>query len=151
MEQLLQIGIRLHNTPLTLINTSICALVLGVESNPLLTPARHEPTLRHQSLHPSDEPTPCTDRSINIEIRPKKVGALVLRNTDPSAPTYMATRQDGGRKRATANTITAMQNSATARQCPQCSRKSALIRDFDEYGFYTVCRWCDYQNTRPRN
>lgn len=57
----------------------------------------------------------------------------------------MATYQNGGKRTATANTVTAMRSGATKRQCPKCGRKSALVRIDD----VTACRWteqgkCDY-------
>lgn len=51
----------------------------------------------------------------------------------------MATYLDGNVRKATANTVTAMKRSATNRRCPECGRKSALIRDA-EYR-QTACRW----------
>jgi hypothetical protein len=61
----------------------------------------------------------------------------------------MATFVDGGRRRATANTVTAMVRSAERRRCPKCGRGSALV-SLAEYGL-TFCRWgetkppkCDY-------
>ena len=56
----------------------------------------------------------------------------------------MATYQDGNVRKATANTVTAMQRSASARRCPKCGRKSALVRQ-PEWRM-TVCRWdgCGY-------
>lgn len=61
----------------------------------------------------------------------------------------MATYLDGSRRRATANTVTAMERSAASRQCPSCGRKSAIVRDAENR--VTYCRWnlerpskCDY-------
>ena len=51
----------------------------------------------------------------------------------------MATYLDGNVRKATANTVTAMKRSAATRRCPECGRKSALIRDH-EYR-QTACRW----------
>jgi len=62
----------------------------------------------------------------------------------------MATRQNGGRTVATANTVTAMKNSATKRQCPKCGRKSALAFYSDEFSCGSACRWCDYTNATLR-
>lgn len=58
----------------------------------------------------------------------------------------MATYTDGGRSRATPNTVTAMKRSAEARRCPTCKRKSALVRPPDGG---TYCRWedCSYERT----
>ena len=53
----------------------------------------------------------------------------------------MATFQDGNRRKATANTVTAMKRSAERRQCPKCERKSAIVR-FDTGE--RACRWCDF-------
>lgn len=59
----------------------------------------------------------------------------------------MATFQDGGRKRATANTVSAMRRRAERRQCPECGRKSAIISERDDWGdrlvLISVCRWKD--------
>jgi ribosomal protein S27AE len=57
----------------------------------------------------------------------------------------MATFQDGGRRRATANTVTAMKRNADRRRCPKCGRGAALVRLED----VIACRWglegkCDY-------
>lgn len=62
----------------------------------------------------------------------------------------MATFQDGGVRRATSNTKTAMRRSAVSRQCPQCKRKSALRFISDEYGFGHACRWCPYEHIKAR-
>lgn len=62
----------------------------------------------------------------------------------------MATFQDGGRRRATTNTVKAMERSAAARQCPKCGRKSALSRVSDEWQFGHYCRWCGYENITQR-
>jgi hypothetical protein len=51
----------------------------------------------------------------------------------------MATFQDGGRRRATANTVTAMKRSADARRCPGCKRGAALRRDAVMRATY--CYW----------
>lgn len=53
----------------------------------------------------------------------------------------MATYQSGGVRRATANTITAMQRSAENRRCPKCQRKSALRFVSNKLHFGSVCRW----------
>lgn len=60
----------------------------------------------------------------------------------------MATYQDGGVRRATANTVTAMRRSAERRRCPKCGRKSALTFHSDEVMRGTYCRWgdCDYES-----
>ncbi len=61
----------------------------------------------------------------------------------------MATYLDGNVRRATANTVTAMKNSAVSRQCPKCGRKSAVKR-YTDYPWVTIyCRWvnegkCDH-------
>lgn len=59
----------------------------------------------------------------------------------------MATYRDGNVRKATPNTITAMQRSATGRQCPKCRRKSAVKRHEDELGSGSYCRYedCDYE------
>ena len=59
----------------------------------------------------------------------------------------MATFQDGGRKRATANTVAAQVRSAERHRCPKCGRKSAVKNDAEMR--MTYCRWtlegkCDY-------
>lgn len=63
----------------------------------------------------------------------------------------MATYTSGGRKRATANTVTAMERSAKTRQCPDCGRKSALVRYSDEIMYGTACRYCgaEHMTMRP--
>ncbi|WP_280448430.1 hypothetical protein [Nocardia brasiliensis] len=65
----------------------------------------------------------------------------------------MATSQSGGVRKATANTVTAMQRNAESRRCPKCNRKSALKFHSDEHGFGSYCRWddCDYDRIRPRS
>lgn len=50
----------------------------------------------------------------------------------------MATYNDGNVRKATANTVTAMRRSAERRQCPECGRKSAMVRTDDG----RFCRWC---------
>lgn len=61
----------------------------------------------------------------------------------------MATYVDGGRRKATANTVTAMRRSAERRTCTHCLRKSALTRYHGDYFSVDYCRWsregkCDY-------
>lgn len=55
----------------------------------------------------------------------------------------MATRVSGGVTKATDNTVTAMRNSAERRQCPDCGRKSALVRFSDDLAHGQQCRWPD--------
>lgn len=69
----------------------------------------------------------------------------------------MATRLDGNVRKATANTVTAMVNSARVRQCPKCGRKSALVRVSEDWGYGSYCRWkyetpprCDYEDFTMR-
>lgn len=64
----------------------------------------------------------------------------------------MATETHGGRKRATANTVTSMRRSAESRQCPECGRKSALAHYSDEFCYGTYCRWddCGFRNMTLR-
>lgn len=67
----------------------------------------------------------------------------------------MATYHDGGARRATANTVTAMRRSAESRQCPKCGRKSALVRFSEDWGYGSYCRWklegkCDYERITAR-
>lgn len=56
----------------------------------------------------------------------------------------MATYFDGNVRRATDNSRTAARRSALARQCPQCGRKSALVRFSDETAYGRACRWCSF-------
>ena len=62
----------------------------------------------------------------------------------------MATYLSGNVRKATANTVKAMERSAGARQCPKCDRKSALKRVSDELMYGTACRWCDYESITIR-
>ena len=64
----------------------------------------------------------------------------------------MATRQDGGVRKATANTVKAAERSAGTRRCPKCGRKSALAFYSDDLMFGRACRWadCDYENMTMR-
>lgn len=62
----------------------------------------------------------------------------------------MATYLSGNVRRATANSVKAAQRSAENRRCPKCDRKSATRFVSDDFGFGTVCRWCDYSTYRPR-
>jgi hypothetical protein len=44
---------------------------------------------------------------------------------------------------------------AAAAVCPKCGRKSAIVRDRDDFYFYEVCRWrdqglCDYAKVTER-
>ena len=57
----------------------------------------------------------------------------------------MATYQDGSVRKATPNSVTAARRSATNRQCPECGRKSALVRVTDIR--MTVCKWTAEQNS----
>lgn len=62
----------------------------------------------------------------------------------------MATYQDGNVRRATDNSRKAASASASARQCPQCKRKSALVRFSDpSVGHGSECRWCGWSNFTP--
>lgn len=65
----------------------------------------------------------------------------------------MATHVNGGRRTATANTVTAMRRSAESRRCPQCGRGSALKFHSDQHSFGRYCRWadCDYSTMRDRD
>jgi hypothetical protein len=63
----------------------------------------------------------------------------------------MATYLSGNVRKATANTVKAMQRSAAARQCPKCERKSALKRFSDDLMYGTACRWCGYENFTMRD
>lgn len=75
----------------------------------------------------------------------------------------MATYLSGNVRKATANTCTAMRNSAKRRECPSCLRRSALKSLRERQGNTLVviewCRWsetvssdgyryCDYRNER---
>jgi len=51
----------------------------------------------------------------------------------------MATYLDGNVRKATTNTVKAMRRSAANRRCPECGRKSALVRDAETRATY--CRW----------
>lgn len=64
----------------------------------------------------------------------------------------MATYQDGGRRRATPNSVTAAKRSAEKRRCPKCERKSALVFISEETRFGSACRWddCAYTNMHER-
>lgn len=67
----------------------------------------------------------------------------------------MATYRDGNVRKATPNSVTAAKRSAKNRQCPECSRKSALVRFSDDVGFGVTCRWkaegkCSYESFTPR-
>lgn len=64
----------------------------------------------------------------------------------------MATRRDGNVKKATANTVNAMERSASSRQCPKCGRKSAMKFHADDLMFGSACRWadCGYENMTMR-
>lgn len=62
----------------------------------------------------------------------------------------MATYLDGNVRKATANTVKAMQRSAETRQCPACGRKSALRRFSDDLMYGVSCRWCDYEDFTMR-
>jgi Zn ribbon nucleic-acid-binding protein len=56
----------------------------------------------------------------------------------------MATYLDGNVRKATANTVRAMQRSAESRRCPQCQRKSAMVRFSESTCFGSACRWCGH-------
>lgn len=64
----------------------------------------------------------------------------------------MARHTDGGRSRATANTVKAMKRSAESRRCPKCGRGSALKHFSDEFSSGSYCRWgdCDYERIKTR-
>lgn len=64
----------------------------------------------------------------------------------------MARYTDGGRSKATPNTVKAMQRSAEKRRCPKCGRGSALKHHSDEYSYGSYCRWedCDYERITQR-
>ena len=55
----------------------------------------------------------------------------------------MATYLDGNVRKATANTVRAMRRSAESRQCPQCGRKSAMVRFSEDWAYGRQCRWDD--------
>lgn len=65
----------------------------------------------------------------------------------------MATRQDGNVRKATANTVKAMERSADRRRCPKCGRKSALRHYSDDLMFGSACRWedCSYESMTMRD
>lgn len=65
----------------------------------------------------------------------------------------MATRQDGNVRKATTNTVKAMERSAKSRQCPKCGRKSALVTYSDDLMFGRACRWedCNYESMTMRD
>ncbi len=64
----------------------------------------------------------------------------------------MARYLDGGRMKATPNTVKAMRRSAENRRCPKCGRGSALKHYSDEFSFGSYCRWddCDYSRVKLR-
>jgi hypothetical protein len=62
----------------------------------------------------------------------------------------MATYTSGGRRKATANSVTAAKNSAEKRRCRACNRKSAMQFHSDDFGFGSTCRWCGHSTYRER-
>lgn len=60
----------------------------------------------------------------------------------------MATYLDGSVRKATPNTVKAMERSASARRCPKCGRKSALKHHSDDMMYGSYCRWqdCGYEH-----
>jgi hypothetical protein len=60
----------------------------------------------------------------------------------------MATYLDGNVRKATRNTVLAMERSARVRRCPKCGRKSALKYHSDELAYGHYCRWpdCNYEH-----
>jgi ribosomal protein S27AE len=65
----------------------------------------------------------------------------------------MARYLDGGRQKATPNTVAAMRRSAENRRCPACGRGSALKFHSDEWSFGSYCRWedCSHSTVRRRD
>ena len=53
-----------------------------------------------------------------------------------------------GKGRYTWNIKLAQIQSAQARKCPKCGRKSAIKTEYDNNIIYKSCRWCDYINVR---
>lgn len=53
-------------------------------------------------------------------------------------------------ERRSKNFSEAMKRSAENRRCPECDRKSALCRVYEDGVGLTYCRWCGYQRTRVR-